>query len=223
MCGRYVTKDQAAIEAAFRITRIRWNELRDSYNVAPSQQVPVVRTVDGEREGITMHWGLIPAWAKGEPTKYATINATVENIETGRLWRSAWSHARRCIFPVSGFYEWHLNTDKSKQPYYITCADQDVFGFAGLWEDSINEAGISTLSCAIITLPANPFMAEIHNTRARMPAVLSRDAHDSWLCGTTDDARAVLQPYPQDLMVAYKVSKKVNIAKNNSPDLILAI
>jgi putative SOS response-associated peptidase YedK len=43
MCGRYVINNQTAIEAAFKVAHPQWDELRDSYNVAPSQSVPVIR------------------------------------------------------------------------------------------------------------------------------------------------------------------------------------
>jgi len=86
MCGRYVTKDQAAIERAFSIVKPWWR-FDASYNVAPSQQVPVVRSVAGEREGAMLRWGLIPFFAKGVPPKYSTINARVETVETAASYR----------------------------------------------------------------------------------------------------------------------------------------
>jgi len=60
---------------------------------------------------------------------------------------------QRCILPASGFYEWHANADRSKTPFYITCADQPVFGFAGLWDSSKREDGTLLESCTIITMP----------------------------------------------------------------------
>ena len=75
-------------------------------------------------------------------------------------------------------------------------------------------------SCTIITLPANPLMADVHNGRARMPAILAREQHEAWLSGAVADARSVLQSYPQELMVAYAVGKQVNSARNNHARLI---
>jgi len=41
---------------------------------------------------------------------------------------------------------------KSKQPFYITLNDQDVFGFAGLWDKSTGADGIAVQSCTIVTM-----------------------------------------------------------------------
>jgi putative SOS response-associated peptidase YedK len=80
MCGRYVSPDDAAIEREFNLVRAEW-QLPASYNVAPTDDVPVVRVnKEGERTGSRMHWGLIPYWAKGIPPKFSTINATIEKI-----------------------------------------------------------------------------------------------------------------------------------------------
>jgi putative SOS response-associated peptidase YedK len=53
-----------------------------------------------------------------------------------------------------------------------------------------------------------------------MPAILRREDHEAWLSGTTDEARAVLKPYPSELMVAYEVSPRVNSPKNNDERLL---
>ena len=63
MCGRYVNPATAEAERYFAVHLIHWKFDR-SYNVAPTQQVPVVRLADGQREGVMMRWGLVPFWAK---------------------------------------------------------------------------------------------------------------------------------------------------------------
>jgi putative SOS response-associated peptidase YedK len=124
---------------------------------------------------------------------------------------------------ASGFYEWQVLPDgSSKQPYYITLDDQAVFGFAALWDSSQGEDGVVE-SCAIVTLPANSFMAEIHNVRQRMPAILAREDRDAWLTAAPDDALPLIRPYPDTHMVARPVSKRVNTPKNNDPTLIVPL
>ena len=72
-------------------------------------------------------------------------------------------------------HEWQVQADgKSKQPYYLTLNDQDVFGFAGLWDSSTGTDGVAVEFCTIVTMPANKLMTEIHNVKHRMPAILSR-------------------------------------------------
>lgn len=53
MCGRYVNPATAEVERYFAVHLIHWKFDR-SYNVAPTQQVPVVRLTDGQREGLMM-------------------------------------------------------------------------------------------------------------------------------------------------------------------------
>ena len=160
MCGRYVSPDEAAIEREFNLAHHEW-QFPMSYNVAPTQSAPVVRiAADGERTGALTHWDLIPYWAKGVQPKYSTINATVEKLTEAATWRGPWNRGQRCILPASGFYEWQVQADgKTKQPYDITTNDQEIFGFAGLWDRSKRDDGMRVESCAIVTMPASKLMS----------------------------------------------------------------
>jgi putative SOS response-associated peptidase YedK len=111
----------------------------------------------GERAGLTMRWGPIPFFAKGEPPNYSTINATVEKLEIGAAWRGPRSRGQRCIMPAAAFYEWHMEHGK-KNPFLIKLADQELFGFAALWDRSFKPDGAAIESCALITLPGNELM-----------------------------------------------------------------
>src|ERR1700735_3901607 len=141
MCGRYVNPETAEAERYFAVHLIHWKFDR-SYNVAPTQEVPVVRLTGGQREALMMRWGLVPFFARGVPPKYSTINASIEKLTDAPSWRGPWRGGHSLLLPASGFYEWHVLPDgKTKQPYYITCADQPVFGFAGLWARSVTAEG----------------------------------------------------------------------------------
>jgi putative SOS response-associated peptidase YedK len=175
---------------------------------------------DGEREGVRLRWGLVPYFARGVPPRYSTINAAIEKLAVNPSWRGPWTRGQRCILPATGFYEWHVNEDRSKTPFYITCADQAVFGLAGLWDASRADDGSVIQSCTIITMPPNPLLAEIHNAKQRMPAILQSQDIDAWLTGPIDQARAALKPYPSDSMVAWPVSSRVNTPKNDDAQLI---
>ena len=221
MCGRYVSPEDASIEREFNLVRTEW-QFPPSYNVAPTQNVPAVRINQaGEHTGSRLHWGLIPFWAKGVQPKYSTINATVEKLTEAATWRGPWTRGQRCILPALGFFEWQVQADgKSKQPFYITLNDQDVFGFAGLWDTSKGADGVAVESCTIVTMPANQLMTEIHNVKHRMPAILAKDDRETWLAGTADEALAVIKQYPDTHMVATPVSTRVNTPKNNDAKLI---
>ena len=220
MCGRYVISSPQLIASTFGVDKASWGVPVASYNVAQSQSAPVIRSTEGRREGLLMRWGMIPFWAKGIPPKVSTINARMENLETAASWRHPWKHNQRCIIPANGFYEWHHNEDGSKQPYYIHVKDQTLFGFAGLWDQSTNAQGEVIESCTIITLPASPFMAKIHNDKAREPAILLSKDIDAWMSGSAQEATAVLNAYPDDQLEAWPVSKRVNAPKNNDTEVI---
>jgi putative SOS response-associated peptidase YedK len=222
MCGRYITKDQRALERELPFLDVKdWPKFEASYNIAPTQLAPVVVATPDGNVCRQMRFGLIPYFARGVAGNYSTINARVETIETAASFRGPWARGQRCLVLASGFYEWHLLPDgKSKQPYFIRPADQDSFAFAGLWDSSRAQDGTVTYSFTIITLPASPLMAEIHNTKLRQPALLSADDCRTWLGGTAEQGRTVLRPYPDDLIVAWPVSKRVNSPQANDEKLI---
>jgi putative SOS response-associated peptidase YedK len=217
MCGRYIVLNKQAVQQLFGV--LPPEDWQDRFNVAPSQGVPTVRVVDGQRVLTLMRWGLIPGFARGEAGPYSTINARVETVRTLPAYRDAWRKGRRCLILASAFYEWQ-EVAGGKQPFYIGCADQEVFAFAGLWDSSAPPGGEPILSCTIITLPASPLMAEIHNSRQREPAILRPEDHEAWLGGTPDEAWACLRQYPDELRSAWPVSKRVNNARNDGPELI---
>jgi putative SOS response-associated peptidase YedK len=221
MCGRYIIRQQA--KALREWEKYGAPPFLDSYNVAPTQQVPILRMQDGHPRFTQVRWGLVPFFTHGAPPKYSTINARIESFETAASYRGPWRRGQRCLQLASGFYEWHLDRYGRKAPYLISLADQELFAFAGLWDRSIKDDGSVVESCVHMTMPANALMADIHNTGNnphRMPAILRLEDRAAWLEGSLEEARAALAPYPADLMVAYEVSSRVNSVKNNSPDLI---
>jgi putative SOS response-associated peptidase YedK len=220
MCGRYVSPDELDIEREFNLVRSEW-KFPPSFNVAPTQQVPIIRTVDGERRGERVRWGLIPFFAEGEPPKYSCINARIETVETAASYRGPWKRGQRCLQIASGFYEWHHDEAGNKAPFFIHLNDQPVFAFAALWDRSFKADGTAVASVVHITMPANDLMKQVHNggnNPFRMPAILNRGDIDAWLNGSVEEARAVLNQYDPSLMVAYQVTSAVNSPRNNKPE-----
>jgi putative SOS response-associated peptidase YedK len=218
MCGRYVSPDEASIEREFNLVRSEFT-FPPSYNVAPTQQVPVVRIVGGGRQGLRMRWGLIPFFAKGEPPKYSTINARVETMETAASYRGPWRRGQRCLQVALGFFEWHTDDAGRKAPHYIRLNDQDVFGFAALWDRSVKPDGVAIESVVHITMPGNDLMKHVHNAGGnpfRMPAIVAKEDREAWLAGSIEEALKVLKPYDQTHMVHYEVTAAVNSPKNNT-------
>jgi putative SOS response-associated peptidase YedK len=219
MCGRYVAPDDAAIEREFNLVRSEW-QFPASFNVAPTQLVPVVRMREGERVGALLRWGLIPFFARGVAPKYSTINARMEGVQTSASYRDPWARGQRCLVPARGFYEWQVQPDGRKVPYYIHLDDQDIFALAGLWDRSRSADGQWIESCVHLTMPANRVIGEIHNSQRRMPAILTREAREIWLTGSPQEAWEVLTPYADSHIVAWPVSTRVNKPANNDAELI---
>jgi putative SOS response-associated peptidase YedK len=216
-----VSPDEASIEREFNLVHQEW-QFPKSYNAAPTQPLPVVLiAANGARQGMLMAWGPIPYFARGIPPKYATINASIEKLTTAAVWRGPWSRGQRCLIPALGFYEWQVQADsKTKQPYYITAKDRPLLAFGGLWDGSRREDGTKVRSFAIVTMPANQLMTEIHNAKQRMPAILARDDREVWLTGSVEEAFATLRPYPDTHLAAAPVSTRVNRPENSDPRLI---
>ena len=82
MCGRYdnlIPRD--AYSALFRAVRVPRSNFPPRYNIAPTDQIPIVRIDprDGDRELTMARWGLIPFWMKEKP-KAPHINARAETV-----------------------------------------------------------------------------------------------------------------------------------------------
>ena len=217
MCGRFVSRTDAALEREWSLRRPP--PIFASYNVTPGTAVPVARLVpDGGREAVLIRWGLIPFWAHGIAPKYSTINATSERIQTAPAYRGPWKRGQRCLIPVNGFYEWQaVPGQKAKQPWYIRVRGERVFALGGLWDRSTREDGATVESCTIVTVPASPLLAEIHNTKKRMPLILPPEAYTAWLSGDNEAAHGALQPYPDTELEAWRVSTFVNSPRNDDP------
>jgi putative SOS response-associated peptidase YedK len=233
VCGRYIIREQEALEKYLRRMRTHGRpKVAGGFNVAPSSTVPVIRRTGLGRaafeaaaygsaapnECVLLRWGLVPFWSCGTPPKYSTFNAPIERIETAASFRGPWARGQRCILPAAGFYQWQVR-GRARQPFLIKVADQEIFGFAGLWDRSTGPDGVVE-SCTIVTLPANRLLAEIHNTGRRMPAILRQEHQEIWLSGTLDEAYAALLPYPEELMRAWPVSLRVNSLKNDDETLV---
>src|SRR5438552_2557580 len=149
MCSRYfLDADGNVIAYTFRVPPN--DRIARRYNIAPTQQAPVVRLNDaGAREAAMLRWGLVPAWAKDIGVGNRMINARAEGIEAKPAFRDAMK-SRRCLVPASGFYEWKGAAGR-KHPYAITAAGRPLFAFAGLWERWKPRGGGTIETFAIVT------------------------------------------------------------------------
>ncbi|HEX3499965.1 MAG TPA: SOS response-associated peptidase, partial [Stellaceae bacterium] len=134
MCGRFLlTTPAEQLRQAFGF--VEQPNLAPRYNIAPTQEVPVIRQrkqPPGERTLQMLRWGLVPSWASSLAGGAKMINARSETITRKPAFRDAFAR-RRCLVPADGFYEWKPG-DATKQPYLISARDGAPLAFAGLWE-----------------------------------------------------------------------------------------
>ena len=218
MCGRYrLSRRKQIIEEHFESAP--WDDdWSPRYNIAPTQQVPVIRQHPKEpvRELSMMRWGLIPSWAKDSSIATQMINARSETAATKPAFRDA-LQSRRCLVPADGFYEW-ARTGKVKQPYCFEVNGGELFAFAGLWDRWKDPAGKWLETCSILTTAPNAVTSAVHD---RMPVILDPDGYDLWLDpGMKDGAAAteLLRPCDARLMRCYPVSTRINRVANDDEE-----
>ena len=215
MCSRYfLDADGNVIAYTFAVTVD--DRLRKRFNIAPTQQAPIVRaTRDGAgRELALARWGLVPSWAKDLGIGTRMINARAEGLETKPAFKAA-IEKRRCIIPATGFFEWQGVAGR-KQPFAITLPDRHVFGFAGLWERWRPANGDPVDTFTIVTTEANEAVAKIHD---RMPVILPRESEDAWLHAAATEARKLLTPYAGSVNLR-AVSRHVSNVNNEGPECL---
>lgn len=216
MCGRFaLNSPPALLGECFAVGDMP--DLLPRHNIAPSQNIPIIRAPASVRECVLTRWGLVPPWSPTPNTPFNTINARAESVADKPAFRAAFRQ-RRCLVIADGFYEW-THAANPKQPYFITQKDRKPFAFAGLWE-RWEKDGQALESCTVIVTAANGLMRRIHD---RMPVILSPDDYTQWLdAGIHDPAKIqpLLKPCPSEWLQAYPVSTAVNNVRNDSERLI---
>lgn len=166
-------------------------------------------------------WGLIPYWVKDEKQadeiKRMTLNARADTLFQKPSFREP-IRSKRCIVPSTGYFEWRHEGNK-KIPYYIYVKDEPIFSMAGVYDEWINKtSGEIVNTFSIITTDTNQLTDYIHNTKHRMPAILSPENEEIWLDPTLSksDIEHLLQPLDADRMDAYII--KNDFLKKNSTD-----
>jgi putative SOS response-associated peptidase YedK len=173
-----------------------------------------------------MHWEFIPAWVKTmDEVKAARkqgipwLNATSEKLLQSNMFRNAALH-RRCLVLASHFYEWrHYRPTGSKKdisyPYTIGVDNANYFYMAGIWQTFTDTStGEMMDTFAIVTTAANELMQTIHNTKRRMPTILTESLAYEWIMKDLPEERikeiASFQ-FPSEKMYAHTIAKDFKI------------
>lgn len=232
MCGRFVSftvGEELAVEVA-EVPGLRPVEVRAEapprFNVGPTQpvqiivpteklqeQLPDAPVSDSRTSLIGARWGLIPHWAKEVP-KAPWFNARGETVNSKPAFRDAYKRSR-CLVPADGWYEWNINAEGKKVPYYASFSDRPVF-FAGLWT-----AWEDMYSCTIVTTASEGSPIEwLHD---RMPRILAPEDCASWLWGDPEEVSALREPVDNSMLEPLEVREvdpAVGNIRNDGPELL---
>lgn len=217
MCGRYTLTSPDELLEELGVGEIPEGVI-PRYNLAPSQEAPVVANRAEGRRLELFRWGLVPAWAHDPGAGYKMINARLETAAEKPAFREA-LRRRRCLVPADGFYEWRKE-GRRKVPHLIRREPRRPFAFAGLWERWRAPGGGWLLSFAILTGEANELVAPLHD---RMPVVVPREDYGRWLSPdelapeVLDD---LLRPPGASGWTAYEVSPRVSSTAHDDPELV---
>lgn len=166
-------------------------------------------------------WGIVPSNKKSdeikayykEAIKYGGgLNAQSEKLFSHYLYRDS-ALTRRCIIPVSGFFEPHEHL-KKKYPFFIQNKNKEPLALAGIY--SVIDTFITF---TILTKDASPLLGKIHNLKKRQPIILDLEESHNWLLQDLDqkDIKDMLKTeYPEPKLEAYPVDKMVFSPKLDS-------
>jgi len=244
MCGRFVVaRTIGELVTIFEVDEVVGEMPGISYNVAPTQQIAILVDRSFEKDEVgapigelsrefhSARWGLVPRWAKGANEGAPLINGRIETVLEKPSFKESVVR-RRCVIPASGYYEWHVAADGTKQPYYIHAGDDGVFALAGLYEWWLDPSKHKSdpsrwlLSATTLTKDSAPELAHIHN---RNPLLLTPETFEAWIDPHIEGDHDLLAAISEgsDTVAAealfQKVGAEVGKVSNNNADLIRSI
>ena len=217
MCGRYASFLPAEFIARLFATVNPLPNLMPTWNMAPTNDAPVVRRHlgSGERHLDVLKWGLVPYFTKDLKKARKPINARSETVATSGMFRAAFAK-RRCLVPAAAYYEWR-DDPEGKVPFAVARVDGDPVAFGGIWEEWRSPDGETLRTFATITTDANRQLSPIQD---RMPVIIEPEDWPLWLGEVDGDPATLLRPAAEDVLRVWPVDKKVGNVRNDGPELL---
>jgi len=183
MCGRYFLDEKAGNERLMNILAgMSGHPLAGMIQlgeVFPSQLAPVIVAENGAAKVRPMRWGF-PFGSGGK----VVINSRSEKSDYTPMFQKA-VRERRCLIPVTGFYEWRRTASgaKTKDKFAFVSAggkEKGMMYLAGVWgefQGGFANGGFDAF--AVLTQDADEQMRPYHS---RMPVVMdSENLKKLWL------------------------------------------
>lgn len=225
MCGRLavfgpvsLSREAKAVCDQMDLDLVSTLDARDGqFNLAPTQHAVVVAHGDDGFQAKPLKWGLIPSWAKEPSIGSRLLNARAETLAEKPAFRAAFRR-RRCLVPISGWYEWK-GPKTDRQPYFIHTGENELMLLAGLWEAWRPEKDAEWVkSFTVVTGPPGLVSGDIHD---RSPIVLEPSSWIDWLVEPPDVASDILAGSHEPASLTYHpVSKAVGSPRNHGPELV---
>lgn len=215
MCNRY------APPRPEDVTR-RWLPRQAVVNFPPGPVFPRARgpfiradrhSSAPQRELVVGQWALVPWFAKSATLPYSTNNARYEELAAKASFKQPWARSQRCIIPAEWFDEPCWETGRNVW-WRFRRSDGDPWGLAGLWNTWVDRAtGELVESYTLLTLnaDAHPLMQRMHKPDPKLPAdaqdkrsviPVEPEDVDTWLFGTTEEARSLVRLAPVEVFAA---------------------
>lgn len=230
MCGRFNLRTTGREVGEFFHTRT-FPQFDPLYNVAPTDNSLIVAAagtlpLDADDEELDLQakndlawarWGLLPVWLKDIKGWAPRMNARSETVVSNNVFRSAFK-SRRCLVPVTGFYEWKEVEPRKKQPFHIQPTESPFLPLAGVWE-VWRKGEREVLSCSVLTCEPNETMVGIHD---RMPVILAESDWERWLDPETEGKALteLLVPCADEILKVEMIATTINNARNKSADAL---
>lgn len=212
MCGRYSISDPNHVAYIAEQVGVVIDPFPCMFNIAPTENVPVLYQYHDKPALSFMRWWLVPSWSSGPSSKYAMFNARAESLSKSRAYQKPFKQ-QRAIIPASSFIEWKTEPE-GKQPYLIEL-ESGPMAFAGLW-DLWTDGSEIIYSCSIITTEATKSFSQIHK---RMPVMLKADEFECWMNNSTptESLQKMLDPHLPGELTHTLISKLVGNSTNKQP------
>jgi len=229
MCGRAtVVNPDGITEKVYGFTKkFVPTDWKPRYNLNPHEDIPAVYYDPFLKERIlrTMHWNLIPSKLESRDkvvefdSRYSTFNARIETVASAPTFQQSW-RSQRCLVVADGIIEW-VGEKGHKIPNLIRHKDRIPFAMAGLWSRWHNREGDELWSCTVVVKDADEWYSRFHD---RMAVLLAPESYEQWLDPERKQGQRELLNqsayHKNDEMEFFPISKLVNNARNDSPEVL---
>lgn len=186
MCGRYLF-DLKTLELEKYYSQLQ--ELGKTGEVFPSEKVLTIATTKNGQISLGLtNWGFTT-----DKNKSRIINARSETVTEKPLFADSFRR-HRCVFPMTGFYEW----DNAKNKLLFIPPTDEAIYVGGFYREHQGE-----LESIILTTTPNEVVAPFHN---RMPLIIKKADIRSWL----KDEQFAIDYLKQSLDTALIVKKSMS-------------